>query len=270
MMTLPENKELLEVRKITEDLIRYEDLLKNKTKNWEYAFDSVKDMVIITDRRNKIKYANKSLLKTFNINKSDVLGKSCCNILFDDPDFINRNRCKVEVEPKYYDKAGGWYETSVSEIKNGTNKLLGYICIMRDVSKRIFIEEDLRKQKQLLNDTQKLAKLGGWELNIDRKTISWTEELYRLVGVDKYNFVPSFENILDLIDREDGEKLKQLIEKALKEHRGWELVIKNSDKNKIYKIVGKPSECSLDGCTIVTGILQDITDYKQLDKLSSL
>ena len=49
---------------------------------------------------------------------------------------------------------------------------------------------ELRVRDELLNTTQRLAKVGGWEWNIQTGDITWTDELYRILELDPKDFTP--------------------------------------------------------------------------------
>jgi PAS domain S-box-containing protein len=44
-------------------------------------------------------------------------------------------------------------------------------------------EEAVRQSQELLDATQRLAHIGGWEWDTDRKTMTWTDETYRIHGL---------------------------------------------------------------------------------------
>jgi len=48
--------------------------------------------------------------------------------------------------------------------------------------------EELRKSETLLNMTQSLSRIGGWEWDLERQTMSWTREMYRLHGFSADDF----------------------------------------------------------------------------------
>ena len=60
-----------------------------------------------------------------------------------------------------------------------------YSGLIRDVSERQAVEDTLRKTQALLNKTQELSRVGGWEYDINTKLMSWTEEVYRIHGVTR-------------------------------------------------------------------------------------
>ncbi len=45
-------------------------------------------------------------------------------------------------------------------------------------------EEKLQRNEIILNVTQKLAKIGGWQWDIENETMSWTDETYYIHGID--------------------------------------------------------------------------------------
>lgn len=51
-------------------------------------------------------------------------------------------------------------------------------------------EAALRRNETLLNATQRLSKVGGWEWNIEKQTMYWTEETYRLHDLAPVALIP--------------------------------------------------------------------------------
>jgi len=52
--------------------------------------------------------------------------------------------------------------------------------IMRDIAERKRMEAALEKSEKLLNAAQQLSKVGGWEWDIEKQTMTWTDETYRI------------------------------------------------------------------------------------------
>jgi PAS domain S-box-containing protein len=68
-------------------------------------------------------------------------------------------------------------------IKNENNEILGAIVVNQDVTGYIQSEEKLRKSETLLKETQKISKIGGWEWNVERDVMYWTDEVYAIHGL---------------------------------------------------------------------------------------
>jgi diguanylate cyclase (GGDEF)-like protein/PAS domain S-box-containing protein len=54
---------------------------------------------------------------------------------------------------------------------------------LQDITERKQVEERMHCSKLLLQQTQAVAKIGSWRINVPRNELSWTEETYRIFGV---------------------------------------------------------------------------------------
>ncbi|MCX6545734.1 MAG: GAF domain-containing protein [Acidobacteria bacterium] len=52
-------------------------------------------------------------------------------------------------------------------------------------------EEELRKSEGLLAQTQTVTRVGGWEYDVAARRNTWTDEVYRIYGVDRSAFDPN-------------------------------------------------------------------------------
>ncbi len=55
------------------------------------------------------------------------------------------------------------------------------ICI--DITERKRAEANLQESRNLLDATQRLARVGGWSWDVARQTMTWTDETYRIHGM---------------------------------------------------------------------------------------
>ncbi len=51
---------------------------------------------------------------------------------------------------------------------------------IQDITDRKKFELALQKNEDILNQTQKISKIGGWEWDVEKKLMTWTEEVYRI------------------------------------------------------------------------------------------
>ncbi len=49
-------------------------------------------------------------------------------------------------------------------------------------------EKQLQRKESLLNTTQQLAKIGGWEIDLEKQIIFWTNEVYRIHDLPRDRF----------------------------------------------------------------------------------
>lgn len=76
-------------------------------------------------------------------------------------------------------------------------------------------QEELFRQKELLKETQALARVGSFEWDIRTGQLNWSEQLYKIFGVDARTFHPSFEAYLQMVHPEDVEQVKRRVMAAV-------------------------------------------------------
>jgi len=55
--------------------------------------------------------------------------------------------------------------------------------LVQDVTRLRKTEAHSRKMESLLAHTQKIAKVGSWEYDTERRTVLWSEQMYRMLGL---------------------------------------------------------------------------------------
>lgn len=77
------------------------------------------------------------------------------------------------------------------------------IVFLRDITDRKQAEADLKKSANSLAEAQRIAHVGSWELDIDTHNLEWSEETYRIFGVDRDEFIPTMESFTECIHIDD-------------------------------------------------------------------
>ena len=92
----------------------------------------------------------------------------------------SRGRPALRLESARQRKDGSRFpvelSVSVIDLREGPRALF----LARDISERKQTEDALRENKERLQDTARLAKVGGWEIDLATETLAWTEETCRI------------------------------------------------------------------------------------------
>jgi PAS domain S-box-containing protein len=91
-----------------------------------------------------------------------------------------------------------------------------------DISGRKQQEESLRKSEALLNRTERLAKTGGWEVDLVTTEVFWSDEVYRIYGL-ALDYRPTVDAVIEFCIPEDRRRIKAAIETAIAGGEGWDL-----------------------------------------------
>jgi diguanylate cyclase (GGDEF)-like protein/PAS domain S-box-containing protein len=79
-------------------------------------------------------------------------------------------------------------------------------------------EDELRRTRDMLAEAQRLARLGSWEWDILNNEVSWSDELYRIYGLEPGQISPSYESFLERVHPDDREAVDARNRKAFADH----------------------------------------------------
>jgi PAS domain S-box-containing protein len=132
-------------------------------------------------------------------------------------------------------------------------------------------QKNLKKNEKKLKNAQELARLAYFEYNVKTKEISFSDEIYRLMGYDIKNAKLNLEMFLNYFHSADRNKIQQLIlgkdvDNLIKS--SYEFNIVNKRKEKI--ILNAQLDAERDEkkeIVRIMGIFQNITEKKSLEKI---
>ena len=99
----------------------------------------------------------------------------------------------------------------------------GVGVVFTDITDRRLTEQALREQRTLLAEAQKVAGLGSWEWTPESGSLQWSDELYRIHGLQPKSFQPSFETYLERVHPEDRQHSGAMMARALMDGRGFSM-----------------------------------------------
>jgi PAS domain S-box-containing protein len=170
------------LKRITDTLVS-NGYLVDQTKEWEYAFDAVPDAIFVINLNHRIRYINKKLSSLLNKTKEEVFNQDCYEVIIGEQSLCDFSECKigpVDVGEVLLTKLCGWYEISQAPIKSATEKLLGYICILRDVTDKKLARIELEQSEKKYRTLVKNAPVGLYELDLTTFRISNVNDLMAL------------------------------------------------------------------------------------------
>ncbi len=98
------------------------------------------------------------------------------------------------------------FKEGVPQKMNGT---------IMDVTQRYYTLKRLERSEELHKQAQALTHIGNWSWLIGENIVSWSDELYRIYGLEPQSEVINFERFMSLVHPDDRGKRQQEIQQAL-------------------------------------------------------
>ncbi len=155
---------------------------------WEAAFDSVSDIIILTDSRGNIIRCNKKLIDYFRTSYNDVLGVELTELFYgakgDDRSIFTPPRvCSSNREDVRFPLLPGWYNAACYPIRP-TEGEHGYVQIITDVTTRKRMEEEKRITDRELLTLYAVASRLNSRRTPRRIMTDLLAQLHRMLPID--------------------------------------------------------------------------------------
>lgn len=178
-----------------------------------------------------------------------------------------------------------WGEVNLKKATIGGEERI--LAVVQDISVRKKYEEELGKYRRHLEDlvasrtaslsksetnlaaAQRIARLGSWEWTIPENSLWWSQEVYRIFGVDPETFNVSYKAFLKKVPSEDRKRLEMVLSEALAGKRRYSIEHRILLPDGSERIVHEEGEFSYDveGLPLkMVGTVQDITERKRLEQ----
>lgn len=134
-----------------------------------------------------------------------------------------------------------------------------------NMTERIQLENDLLHTKQILEQTNTVAQVGGWEVNVEENKVFWSDSTKLIHGVT-LDFTPNFEHAVGFFDEVSQSKLTGIFERAIVDGSSFDVELRlNRQTGEIIwvRVKGIP-EFENGVCKRVFGIIQNIDVSKNL------
>ena len=249
---------------------RMEEALRDSEKNWGDSFNSLEDVMILVNKDCTIEKINDSGLKLLGKTREEVTGKKCYQAIhgLDAPcELCPHERMlktgKLELVDRYIELFDKYFSIKSSPISNERGEILGFVDLMRDVTKKKKAEEALReseeKYRELLNGMNDTAWVIDFDCNfIDVndaavKVLGYSREELLSMGIFGIDFSLDPEEIKGLVKGMPSDEI-QVFETAHTTKTGKKIPVEISSSLVTYQ-----------GKRAILSIARDITDRKRME-----
>ncbi len=157
-------------------------------------------------------------------------------------------------------------EISARPYQSKNNRLI--VAVHRDVTRRRADELSLRRSRENMAQAQRVAAIGSFERDLATGKTEWSDEIYRILGLDKDKIAPNYQTVLDLIHPDDRARFvaareasaqgttPEALEFRILRHDGAERTIRR-ESGAVVDNDGRPIR--------IFGSYQDVTDRRSAE-----
>ncbi|HBL75739.1 MAG: hypothetical protein A2W90_17295 [Bacteroidetes bacterium GWF2_42_66] len=267
--------DITEERKMKEEIRIAHERLQAWNTHYKAILDAIPDLMFRFDSQGTYLdfHSKKETDKDLIAPPEELLGKTIFDILPKETAEILFKHIKQAIETResqtcVYDlempQGIQYYECRIASI-DGKNEVL---AIIRNITKRKKAELEMAESEIRLNETQRIARLGSWEIDREKNKIYWSKETYHLFGLEPSGIPPKEEDFLKIVHPADRIILQEALNRIITKGVDNSVEIRNilPDGSVIY-ILARGVPIFKNGKVVkIIGTLFDITERKKIEE----
>jgi PAS domain S-box-containing protein len=260
-----------------------EEALRESEERYRTILNEMEEGYQEVDLAGRFTYFNEAFLRIFGYSRDEMMGTNFSRFAAEEAiaknvycaynDMYNTGLPIKSYEWDIIRKDGvrRTIEFCASVLRDSQERPTGFRGIVRDITDRRRAGVALRESEERLNKAQMISHVGSWEIDLSTNGLIWSDEVYRIFGLQPQEIVATYESFLDLIHPDDRAAVDNAYSSSLREGRdSYEIehrVIRKHthDVRYIYERCEHARDAS--GRIVRSvGMVQDITDRKNAEE----
>ena len=235
------------------------------------------DIMVITDEQGRIINVNNVFLEKFGYASAELRGASFLGLFSDeDRPTIRNTMLSLTYNADNTDEAD-----SASQIIDFESRILtrgkhprwvefrqkcvgGKIYSLgRDITNIKQQQSSLQRRQKQLSEAEAIGRMGHWHWLIGEDNISWSEEIFRIFGVDQNQYKPCINGLTDLIHKRDLGRVVQVFQRAIIEEKNYDMefrIVRPGGDIRFIMCEGRCEKDETGEIIALYGIMQDMTE----------
>ena len=259
-----------------------EEALRSSEERLRLLIESAKDYAIFTvDTDRKINSWNTGAEAMIGYSEQEILGQRG-DIIFT-PEDIARKQPEEEAEKamkvgfaeneRWHVRKNGsrfFGSGTVRPLHNDAGKFLGFVKIMRDLTKSKQAEQALRESEERHRISLESAEMGVWDWDVTTGKIQWNNQHFLLLGLTPTNDNKTVSDFLQYVHDEDAPDVERKLMNAVKQAGLFQAefrIIRAGEKT-VRWMSGYARTISTNEkqeAARIAGVMYDVTERKKLE-----
>jgi PAS domain S-box-containing protein len=241
--------------------------------------EAAPDAMVVVDQSGKIVLLNVQAEKQFGYHRDELVGQQVKNIIpegFAERLIADGTRSAadalaqqigtgIELSGRRKDGTEFPIEIMLSPLESAEGILV--TAAIRDISVRREADAALRRTSQLLQASQSMAQVGGWEVDPVGNTMFWTDETYRIHDTSPAEYTPTLASAIQFYAPESIPIITAAVQEAIVHGTPFDLELELiTAKDRRIWVHTKGTVTMDQGRTVkITGVFHDITEQRELE-----
>ncbi|MDX6290409.1 MAG: hypothetical protein QOH42_2208, partial [Blastocatellia bacterium] len=163
-----------------------------------------------------------------------------------------------------------WFLVRTAPLRDEQGNLLKWYGVSTDIEDLKRAEKALKESRRRLEEAQRIAHVGHWDRDLETRRITWSDEIYRILGVPLVERDSLRTEWLDVVHPEDRPRLAVAIEEMLGGIRRLDVefrIVRPDEEVRFLHSQGDVIRDERGRPVRMFGTAQDITDRKLAEEL---
>jgi PAS domain S-box-containing protein len=161
-------------------------------------------------------------------------------------------------------------ESAAVPILDARGDVVGFRGADRDITARGQAEEALRRSEAALQAAQRVAHVGSWTWHIPTNCLEWSDEMYRIFGIDEPGFSGDLADVIARSIHPDDRAAVERANRSVVEHRKpipltYRVVRPDGTVRIVWAEAGVLVLDAQGRPATLSGIVQDVTERKRTE-----
>jgi PAS domain S-box-containing protein len=185
------------------------------------------------------------------------------------PSLIKNGTLTVEYRLRCKNGEICWMRDYIQYVKSsGLGSPALMLGAVQDITERKRAELALMENEAMLKDAERNARLGYYDIEIASGKAIWSDETYRIFGLERDSYNPDLSNYEMLLHPEDRMKVYQLYEECIREQKPFNLTYRiirpDGEIRHVHSISSMKK--NPDDTQRLFGTIQDVTERVQAEQ----
>ena len=252
-----------------------EKALRKSEKDLQAIFDNMQDAFYRADINGRLTMLSPSAEILMQYTLEELMGKSLADF-YVDPDgrkkFLKAleeeggNVKGYEAAVRIKDGSQIWVSTNAHYFLDDEGNINGVEGTIRDITARKNAEENLKNSERGLSEAQRIAHLGSWKWDIITNDLNWTDQIFRIFGLEPQEFIPTYPAFLERIHSDDRQSVTDAVENAVSNNQPYDIehrIVRPDSEVRYVLEIGEVQYDKNNKPISMIGSVQDITERKQ-------